>query len=186
MSDFYEIRMHGRGGQGAKTGAQLIAEAGFMMDDYVQAFPEYGPERAGAPMRTFARISKNIIKTFSPITTPDALIVIDETLLCKKIIQDLASNGLLIVNTRKSPEKIRKKVGFKGKVGVVDATGISISLMNVNKPNLITTGAFIKATNQDIINLDNFNKAIKEHFGKKIAEKNVKGVKKAFEEAVIK
>src|SRR3989338_10661562 len=119
-----EVCWHGRGGQGAKTASQFLGEAALEIGKYIQAFPEYGPERGGAPMKAFTRISDEPIYVHSSVRKPDVVIVIDSTLLGSvDVTEGLEDNGVLLVNTEKSPEDIRKIVNFKrGKVGTVDAT----------------------------------------------------------------
>ncbi|MCD6590586.1 MAG: 2-oxoacid:acceptor oxidoreductase family protein [Candidatus Aenigmarchaeota archaeon] len=186
MKDIFEIRIHGRGGQGAKTAAQLIVESALVKGKHIQAFPEYGPERSGAPMVTFARISDKPIRTYQPVTNPDVVMVIDPTLLdIVDVTKGLdEQNGVLIVNTPKSPEKIKEKTGFKGRTCTVDATGISIDLLGVNMPNTPILGALIKAT--EILEIKDIEEKIRERFLKKIGEEktnaNIQCVRRAYNE----
>ena len=147
MKDILEIRIHGRGGQGAKTASQFIAEAALGEGKMIQAFPEYGPERAGAPMKAYARISDKAITTYAPVVNPDIVMVIDPTLLKSvDVTEGLGDEGVLIVNTPKSSEELKKETGFKGKVYTVDATKISIDSVGRNLPNtpMLKTNATIK------------------------------------------
>ena len=115
MKDILEIRIHGRGGQGAKTASQFIAEAALGEGKNIQAFPEYGPERAGAPMKAYTRISDKQITTYAPVVNPDVVIVIDPTLVkSANVTEGLTDDGILIVNTPKSAEELKKETGFKG------------------------------------------------------------------------
>lgn len=127
MSNGFEIRWHGRGGQGAKTAALLLADVAFKTGKYVQGFPEYGPERMGAPITAYNRISDQPIRVHSNIYTPDLVAVVDETLLHSVDVTDgLKEDGAVIVNSPKSPEEIRPMLkGYKGKVYTVDARKIS-------------------------------------------------------------
>jgi len=184
MKGIFEIRIHGRGGQGAKTASQFIAEAGMDKGKYIQAFPEYGPERAGAPMVAYTRISDNPITTYAPIVNPDVVMVIDPTLIGPvDVTVGLTKDGKLIVNTNESAEDIRKKTSFKGKIYCVDATKISIDTVGKNLPNTPMLGALIKATG--VIELNVITESIKHKFLKKLGEemtnKTIEGVKRAYD-----
>jgi pyruvate ferredoxin oxidoreductase gamma subunit len=183
MKDIFEVVIHGRGGQGAKSAAQLIVETAIENGKYIQAFPEYGPERTGAPMKTFARISDRPIKTYEPVTEPDAVLVIDPSLVDHVTLVGSASS-VLIVNTAKNPEEIKNKTGFPGKVYTVDATKISLELLGTNMPNMPILGALVKVTN--VINIDVLTEKVKKIFLKKIGEektnKNIAAIKKAYDE----
>ena len=137
MSNGFEIRWHGRGGQGAKTAALLLADAAFKTGKYVQGFPEYGPERMGAPITAYNRISDQPIRVHSNIYTPDLVAVVDETLLRSVDVTDgLKEDGAVIVNSPKSPEEIRPMLkGYKGKVYTVDARKISVEALGKYFPN---------------------------------------------------
>lgn len=132
-----EIRWHGRGGQGAKTAALLLADVAFKTGAYVQGFPEYGPERMGAPITAFNRISKNEIRVHSNIYTPDLVVVVDETLLTSvDVTAGLKEEGAIIVNTSKSAEEIRPLLnGYKGRVYTLDARVISVEALGKYFPN---------------------------------------------------
>lgn len=180
-----EIRIHGRGGQGAKSASQLIVEAALDQGRQIQAFPEYGPERAGAPMVTYARISDSQIATYEPVLKPDIVLVIDPTLIGQvDVTKGMTEKNILIVNTTESPVDIKKKTGFKGKVCTVDATGISIKLLGRNIPNTPMLGAMIKVTG--LIDMKHLAKKVEGMFLKKIgAEKtqaNIDAIKKAHDE----
>ena len=131
MNNGYEIRWHGRGGQGAKTAALLLADVAFKTGAYVQGFPEYGPERMGAPITADNRISQNQIRVHSNIYTPDLVVVVDETLLeSVDVTAGLKENGALIVNTKRSAEEIRPLLkGYKGEVYTLDAGEISVKAL---------------------------------------------------------
>lgn len=143
-----EIRWHGRGGQGAKTAAQLLGEAAAAAGRYIQAFPEYGPERSGAPILAFNRISDRPIRVHANVASPKVVIVLDPTLLGKtNIVEDLPPDGILIVNTSKSPQAIRKMLGLSiGKVFTIDANRISLETLGRVMPNTPLMGALIRAT----------------------------------------
>ena len=183
MKDIFEIRIHGRGGQGAKTAAQFIAEAALEQGKNIQAFPEYGPERSGAPVRAFTRISDKPIKTYAPVVNPDVVIVIDPTLINEGIAEGLAKEGILLVNSSESADAIKKKTGFTGKTYTVDATKISIEHVGKNLPNTPMLGALIKITN--IVSLNSINNKVKEKFLSKLGEQKtqatIDAIKKAFD-----
>ncbi len=132
-----EIRWHGRGGQGAKTASQLLADAAFMAGQYVQSFPEYGPERSGAPITAYNRISPERCMIHSNIYEPDYVAVVDETLLeSVDVTSGLKEEGAIIVNTHKSPDEIRPLLkGYKGRVCTIDARHISMLNLGAYFPN---------------------------------------------------
>jgi len=181
-----EVRWHGRGGQGAKTASQFLGEAALDTGKYIQSFPEYGPERAGAPMKAFNRISEKPIYIHSSVTNPEIVIVIDPTLLrVIDVTEGLGDEGILLVNTDKSPEEIRKLTGFKkGKVGTVDATKIALETLKLPMPNMPMLGALLKVNS--LVSIDQLSKRVKAKFLKKIGEEktnaNLEGIKRAYNE----
>jgi pyruvate ferredoxin oxidoreductase gamma subunit len=184
MKDLLEIRIHGRGGQGAKTASQFIAEAALGEGKNIQAFPEYGPERSGAPMKAYNRISNKPITTYAPVVNPDVVLVIDSTLIGPiDVTEGLTKDGILIVNTPKSAEEIKKETKFKGKVYTIDATKIAIDTVGRNLPNTPMLGAFVKLTN--IVPIDAIKDSINKEFLKKLGEEKtkatIKGVELAYE-----
>ncbi|WP_039766083.1 2-oxoacid:acceptor oxidoreductase family protein [Caldicellulosiruptor sp. F32] len=148
MGKMIEIRWHGRGGQGAKTASLLLAEAAFNTGKYVQGFPEYGPERMGAPITAYNRISDERITIHSNIYEPDYVVVVDETLIGSvDVTKGLKKGGAIIVNTSKSPDEIKKLLGdFDGKVYTIDARKISRECLGKYFPNVPVLGAVIKVT----------------------------------------
>lgn len=132
-----EIRWHGRGGQGAKTAALLLADVAFKTGAYVQGFPEYGPERMGAPITAYNRISQNEIRVHSNIYTPDLVVVVDETLLeSVDVTAGLKEDGAIIINTERSTEDIIPLLnGYKGRVFTIDARTISVEALGKYFPN---------------------------------------------------
>lgn len=186
MKKIFEVRWHGRGGQGAKTASQFLAEAALEDGKFIQAFPEYGPERAGAPIRTYTRISNSPINIHSGVTNPEVVVVIDPTLLDSVgVTEGLAKDGVLLVNTQDSPEEIRKKTGFsQGKVATCDATKISLDTLGIPMPNTPMLGAVIKVAG--IVSLEAIETQIKQKFLKKIGQEktdaNLKAVRRAYEE----
>ncbi len=189
MKNLFEVRWHGRGGQGAKTAAQFLAEAALDAGKFIQAFPEYGPERAGAPIRSYTRISDSPINIHSSVTNPDVVVVIDPTLLDSvDITEGLGKEGVLMVNTSQNPEAIREKTGFQtGKVATCDATKISLETLGIPMPNTPMLGALLKVV--PIVPVGKVEEQVKHKFLKKIGqektEANLKGVKRAYEEVNI-
>ena len=149
MNNGYEMRWHGRGGQGAKTAALLLADVAFKTGAYVQGFPEYGPERMGAPITAYNRISQNQIRVHSNIYTPDLVVVVDETLLQSvDVTAGLKENGALIVNTMRSAEEIRPLLkGYKGEVYTLDAREISVKALGKYFPNSPMLAAAVAVSN---------------------------------------
>ena len=137
MSKMIEIRWHARGGQGAKTASQLLADAAFMAGKYVQSFPEYGPERSGAPITAYNRISDERCPIHSNIYTPDYVAVVDETLIeTVDVTAGLSKDGAVIINTKKSGDEIRPLLhGYEGKVFTIDAGKISRQYLGAYFPN---------------------------------------------------
>ncbi|MCD6472317.1 2-oxoacid:acceptor oxidoreductase family protein [Candidatus Aerophobetes bacterium] len=186
MKKITEIRWHGRGGQGAKTSALTLASSALDEGKYIQGFPEYGPERMGAPIQSFTRISDNPITVHAHVVNPDAVVVLDYTLLdIMDVAAGLTEEGVILVNTSKSPKEIREKLNLnKRKVFTVDATSISLDILGRNLPNTPMLGALIKATS--ILNLEtviaNVKKKFEKKFSSKIVDGNIQAVKKAYEE----
>lgn len=179
-----EIRVHGRGGQGAVTSAELIAVTAIHQGMYAQAFPSFGPERRGAPVQAFARISHTYIRTRERIYHPDVVLVLDSSLpKLVKVTDGLKEGGVAILNSHHPEEEIRKMLGnYQGKLALVDATKIAIEELEVPITNTTMLGALIKAIN--LLDLSFLEEAIKERFGK-LAEKNIKALKRAIEETQI-
>jgi len=146
MSKIVEIRWHGRGGQGAKTAALLLADAAFNTGKYVQGFPEYGPERMGAPITAYNRISDERCTIHSNIYEPDYVVVMDETLLSAvDVTKGLKEEGAIIINSEKDAGHIKAKLkSFKGKVCLVNARKISEETLGRNFPNTPMLGALVK------------------------------------------
>jgi pyruvate ferredoxin oxidoreductase gamma subunit len=181
-----EIRWHGRGGQGAKTAAQLVAEVALEEGKFSQGFPEYGPERMGAPIRGFTRISDQAIRLHCPIEHPDVIVVLDDTLVGLPMITEAAGDDtVFVINTGNSPAKMRGKLGIKsGKVMCVNATGIAIDEIGRPIPNTPMIGALIKATHcisLDVVKKDVEKKFLKK-FGERVVQGNVRAIERAYEE----
>lgn len=181
---FKEIRIHGRGGQGGVTAAELLARAAFKEGKQVQAFPFFGAERRGAPVKTFARISDEPILIRSQVYNPHYVIVLDSTLVqVVNVAEGLEKDGIVMINTAKKPDDF-DLAGYR--VAVVDATGIALNLNLVvaglpvvNTPML---GAFARATQE--VTLDSVMAAIKEEWAGATGEKNAKGAALAYEELI--
>jgi pyruvate ferredoxin oxidoreductase gamma subunit len=188
MSDkIYGICWHGRGGQGAKTAATMVAEIAMLEGKHAQGFPEYGPERMGAPIRGYTRISDEEIRLHSSLESASAVVVFDDTLLDVVDVCDLLDEGgPLVINTSMSAEDVAKKLKLKPgqTLHLVDATKIAIDEIGRPIPNTPMIGALMKVT--DLLPVDAIAKGIKKKFGKKFGDKivegNVKALKRAFEE----
>jgi pyruvate ferredoxin oxidoreductase gamma subunit len=187
MSKVLEIRWHGRGGQGAKTAALMLAETVAQMGKYVQGFPEYGPERMGAPILAFNRISDQPIHIHSNVINPHIVIVLDATLLGERVIAGVPEDGIYIVNTTKTPQEVREKLNLKGgKIFTVDANQISLDTIGRVIPNTPLMGAFLKAT--DLMPYDEFIENVKGELEKKFKSKpevvkgNIKAMERAYQE----
>ena len=166
-----EIRWHGRGGQGAKTAALLLADVCFKTGAYVQGFPEYGPERMGAPITAFNRISEKEIRVHSNIYEPDLVVVVDETLLASvNVTAGLSDDGAIIVNTDKSPEEIKSHLnGFAGRVYTVDARAISVEALGKYFPNSPMLAAAVAVSH--VMEKDEFIKEMRASYEHKFAKK---------------
>ncbi len=181
-----EIRWHARGGQGAVTAAKLLAETALSQGRYFQAFPEYGPERMGAPILAFTRISNDPIHIRSSITNPDIVVVLDPTLLNTiDVTVGTGDDGVLIINTDDEPAEIRKAMKLKGrKVYTVNATRIAKETIGRPIPNTPMMGALVKVTG--LMPLKSLTDYVRKSFGKKFAaeiiEGNVKAVERAYSE----
>lgn len=187
MSKGIEIRWHGRGGQGAKTAALLLADVCFKTGANVQGFPEYGPERMGAPITAFNRISDEEIRVHSNIYTPDLVVVVDETLLHSvDVTAGLKEEGAIIVNTSKSPEEVRPLLnGYKGKVYTLDAREISVKALGKyfpNSPMLAAAVAVSKVMEKDAF-INEMQASYQHKFAKKpeVIEGNMKALTMTFD-----
>lgn len=187
MSTGYEIRWHGRGGQGAKTAALLLADVAFKTGKYVQGFPEYGPERMGAPITAFNRISEVPIRVHSNIYTPDLVVVVDETLLhTVEVTAGLKADGAVIVNTAMSEAEVRPLLGgYQGRIYTVDARKISMECLGKyfpNSPMLAAAVAVSKVMDKDEFIAD-MQASYQHKFAKKpeVIEGNMKALKMTLE-----
>ncbi|MBM7623949.1 2-oxoacid:acceptor oxidoreductase family protein [Sporohalobacter salinus] len=187
MANLTEIRWHGRGGQGAKTASILLGKVASKTGKNIQAFPEYGPERMGAPILAFNRISNEKLTVHCQVTEPSIVTVLDPTLLeAVDVTEGVPADGKIIVNTTNSPADIKKKLGFDGEVYTVDADGISTDEIGAAFPNTPMLGALVKVT--DLLDFDNFKEQIEKEFKKKFASKpevidgNLKSIDRAYQE----
>lgn len=171
MARMTEIRWHGRGGQGAKTASLLLADSAFNTGKYVQGFPEYGPERMGAPITAYNRISDERCTVHSNIYEPDYVAVVDASLLSAvDVTHGLKEDGAIIINSEKSPEELRPQLkGYTGKVCTIDAGKISEEELGKNFPNTPMLGAVVKVAG--LIPDDEFIKDMKGSFQHKFAAK---------------
>lgn len=186
--DMIEIRWHGRGGQGAKTAALLFAEAALATGKYIQAFPEYGPERMGAPVQSFNRISSKPITLHCGITEPDFVVILDPTLMDSvPVTEGLKPDGKVIVNTSFSAQDIAKKLNIpKERVFVVDASKISMETIGLNIPNTPMLGALVKVIGSLDLEgvLEDTRKKLEQKFRHKpqVIEGNLESIKRAYNE----
>ena len=189
MKNGIEIRWHGRGGQGAKTAALLLADVAFKTGRNVQGFPEYGPERMGAPITAYNRISSDKIRVHSNIYHPDFVVVVDETLLGSVDVTAKQKNsGAIIVNTAKSKEEIQEHLnGYEGRVYTIDARKISVETLGKNFPNSPMLAAAVAVSK--IMPREKFIKEMRASYQHKFAKKpevidgNMKALEMAFDKA---
>ena len=185
MKDTIEIRWHGRGGQGAKTASLLLADTAFNTGKYVQGFPEYGPERMGAPITAYNRISSNPITVHSNIYEPDYVVVADDTLLeSVPVTAGLKEDGAIVINTTKSIDKLKKDLnGYKGSVYSIDARKISEEALGRYFPNTPMLAAIVKVTGimPDDAFLEDMKGSFKHKFAKKpeVIDGNMKALEMA-------
>jgi len=180
-----EIRWHGRGGQGAVTSAELLAQAAISEDKYAQAFPAFGPERRGAPVLAFVRIdSRRPIRVRSEVTQPDIVVVLDPGLLrIVKVTAGLKDNGLVVINTAKQAEQIRQEFEIDWSLATIDATRIARDLLGVPIVNTTMIGALIKTTG--VVKIESVFEPLEHRFGR-LAERNINAMKRAYEETLVK
>ena len=185
MNDLIEIRWHGRGGQGAKTASLLLADADFNTGKYIQGFPEYGPERMGAPITAYNRISNKPITIHSNIYEPDYVVVVDDSLLdCVDVTSGLKQDGAIVINTTKDANEIKAKLkNYSGKIFTVDAREISIEALGKYFPNTPMLAAIVKVsgvmTDEEL--LEDMKSSFKHKFAKKpeVIDGNMKALELA-------
>ena len=188
MSNLIEIRWHGRGGQGAKTASLLLADAAFNTGKFIQGFPEYGPERMGAPITAYNRISDEPITVHSNIYNPDYVVVVDDSLLdCVDVTSGLKEDGAIVINTTKSGEEVRSKLkGYEGNVYTIDARKISEEALGRYFPNTPMLAAIVKVAGimTDEALLEDMKGSFKHKFAKKpeVIDGNMKALELALKE----
>lgn len=178
-----EFRWHGRGGQGAWTASELLARAAIHEGKYIQSFPEFGPERMGAPVKAYTRISDDPIRLHSAVYHPNLAIVMDPTLLATvPVTEGLGKDGLLILNTTKDPKTMKTELNMKeGTVWTVPATEIAMRILGRAITNTAMLGVVAQATG--IVKMESIEKAVKDRFPEQLAEKNIGVIKEAYKEA---
>jgi 2-oxoacid:acceptor oxidoreductase gamma subunit (pyruvate/2-ketoisovalerate family) len=178
-----EIRLHGRGGQGAVTSAELLALGAIKEGKYAQAFPSFGPERRGAPVVAFCRISDKGILLRAIIYRPDIVLVLDPGILrLVDVGNGLKAEGVLVTNTRFSPEEIKKELGVKSRVATVDATKIAREELGLPITNTTMLGALLKVS--EVVDKGAMIEPFQERFGR-LAERNIKAFERAYKETKV-
>lgn len=187
MAETIEIRWHGRGGQGTVTAAKVLADACLSGGRYVQAFPEYGPERSGAPLRAYNRVSTKELRMHCPVLHPQVIAIADATLLDGvNVTEGAREDSVFIVNTSKEPSEIREKLKLlpTQKVYTVDATKIAIECFGRAMPNSPMLGAVCRVTG--LVSLDALLEDVRKSFGKKFSQKiidgNLEATRRGYEE----
>lgn len=185
-NNLIEIRWHGRGGQGAKTASLLLADAAFNTGKYIQGFPEYGPERMGAPITAYNRISSDPIRIHSNIYEPDYVVVVDDTLLeSVDVTAGLKETGAIVINTTKEADYLKKVLkGYQGKIYTIDARKVSMETLGKYFPNTPMLAAIVKVSG--IMKEEDFLEDMKGSFKHKFAKKPevIDGNMKALEMAL--
>lgn len=179
----YEVVIHGRGGQGAKTTAEMIVQAAVKEGKFVQAFPNFGPERTGAPMRAYVRVSDEPIRTHEPVVDPDCVLVLDDTIVeAVDVTENVTGTEAIIINSTKEKSELAKVMGFGGNIIPVDATGMSKDIIGENRPNTVILGRFAfvseKISMEKII--EAFRGKYEKKIGKEKTDKNVKAIESAY------
>lgn len=183
MKNKYEIIIHGRGGQGAKSAAEILVQAAIRKGKFVQAFPNFGPERTGAPMCAFVRISSEPIRTREPIVDPDCVLVLDETIAdVVDVTRNVTGTEALIINSNKDKRELARKLKFEGNIKPIDASGISKEIVGEDRPNMVLLGKLVFVTH--IVELDDLIYAFRDKYEKKLgkerSDKNIEAIEKAF------
>lgn len=183
MAELLEIRWHGRGGLGAVTSAELVARAAISEGKCAQSFPSFGPERRGAPVIAFLRISDEFIRTRTPIDEPDVVVVLDPGLLrVIDVTSGLKENGKIIINSRKSPAELKSEFGYKWLVAAVNAAIIARETIGMPITNTGMIGALLKVA--EVVRFDSVVEQLQERFGTR-AKGNIEAMKRAYKETVI-
>jgi pyruvate ferredoxin oxidoreductase gamma subunit len=183
--DTFEIIFFARAGQGAKTAAEIVAQAALKESKFVQAFPYFGPERSGAPTKAYVRISNDPIRQHEPVTDPDLVVVLDETLLASQdVSKNLDHNESLIINTKRSREEIRKELShFQGSVHAIDALSIALDITGAPAVNSVILGKLVNVS--EAVKLESviseFKKLFEKKIGKELTEKNVRAIEEGYD-----
>ena len=178
-----EIRFHGRGGQGAVTSAELLALAAIEEGKFAQAIPSFGPERRGAPVAAYVRISNGRIKYRFGIYNPDIVVVLDPSLLTLPIVKSgLKPEGILVVNTNESEGQVRERIKYDGELAIVDASSIALRVLGIPVTNTCMLGALLKSTN--LLSLESFIHPMQQKF-KGAAEKNLDAMRQSYDATMI-
>ena len=182
MKDIIEVRWHGRGGQGSWTASEVLARTAIYEGKYIQSFPEFGPERMGAPVTAFTRISTKPIRIHCAVYEPDVVAVLDPTLLkTVPVTSGLDKDGILIINSVDAPAKVKEALKVeKGKVWTIPATEIALRILGMPITNTAMLGAVARATS--IVSLESVEKTVKARFRLDLAEKNFAVIKEAYQE----
>jgi 2-oxoacid:acceptor oxidoreductase gamma subunit (pyruvate/2-ketoisovalerate family) len=186
LKKLIEFRWHGRGGQGAWTASELLARTAIAEGKYIQSFPEFGPERMGAPVTAFTRISTEPIRIHCAVYDPDVVVVLDNTLL-KSVPVTAGINSeddVIIVNSADAPAKVRENLRLeKGRVWTIAATELALKVLGSPITNTAMLGAVAKATG--VVSMKGIEATVKARFKADLAEKNIAVIKRAFEEAKV-
>ena len=178
-----EFRWHGRGGQGAWTASELLARAAISEGKYIQSFPEFGPERMGAPVKAYTRISDKPIRLHCAVYNPDLSIVMDPTLLATvPVANGLGNEGILIINSPEDPKIMKEKLKMtQGSIWTVSATDIAMKILGRAITNTAMLGVVARATG--IVEMKSIEKAVQNRFPGPLAEKNMGVINEAYKEA---
>ncbi len=178
-----EMRFHGRGGQGAVTSAELVAQAAIGTGKFATAFPSFGPERRGAPVVAFARVDDQPVRTRYKVYNPDVVIVLDPSLLeIANPSEGLNEKGILIINSSEDAQTIRNKIGYSGRLALTDASKIAREVIGLPITNTTMVGALVKGT--AILSVESLKGPFEKRFGK-IASRNIEAMQRAFNETII-
>lgn len=185
--DILNIVFFARGGQGAKSATEILAQAGIFEGKFVKAFPDFGPERSGAPIKTYLRLSKKEIRIAEPILKPNIAVVLDETVLESDKVSgsfDLDGESIVIINSSKNPSEFKFLIPkFKGKIYTIDATGISLKTIGKPTPNVAIIGYLLKVT--EIVKISNVISVFKiiftEKIGAELTKKNILAMEEAYD-----
>ena len=183
--DIFQVRFHSRGGQGAKTAGIILAEAFIEQGGFAQTFSEYGPERSGAPMKTFLRLSEENIRLHGDVENPDMVVVLDASLMASvDVAEGVRKGGIFLVNTSRTVGEIAKKIDIKGcRIYAIDASGIARELFGKNLPNTVMVGAIARLCPE--ISYECVEEKLKEKFDAKLSGeiigKNLEALRKGYE-----